>query len=55
MKPFPLVGDRPLDRKVIGVRFPVEVAEALRSLPSPEMQALIREAVETELKNRGLI
>lgn len=55
LRPYPKVGDRPLARKVVGTRYPEEVLAALRSLPSDEMQALIRSAVEERLKAIGLL
>jgi hypothetical protein len=53
LRPFRPLGDRPLG-KLVGTRYPVEVDAALRRL-GRDKQALIRAAVETELRERGLL
>ncbi len=48
--------DKPLSRRTTGVRLPVEIEEALHTLPSIERTAWLRkviaEAVERELLNK---
>lgn len=53
LRPFRPMGDRPLG-KVVGTRYPVEVEDALKRL-GDDRQALIREAVEAALRDRGLL
>lgn len=55
LKPFESIGDRPLAKRVIGTRYPEDVLEVLEAMTSLEMQALIREAVETRLRGLGLL
>jgi hypothetical protein len=48
------ISDRAMG-KVIGVRYPSEVEAALKTMPSPEMQQFIRDAVEEALRQKGLL
>lgn len=50
---FALVGDKPLSKEIITVRFTQEVTEKLKQLSGKERQALIRRAVERELETQG--
>lgn len=53
--PFEPIGDRPLARRVIGTRYPVEVLAVLEKMTSDQMQSFIRAAVEQKLKSAGLL
>lgn len=52
---FPMVGDQPLSRRVIGIRFSQQMTAKLEEMGSSDRQAYIREAVEAKMRQDGLL
>ncbi|MBW4517808.1 MAG: hypothetical protein KME11_21600 [Timaviella obliquedivisa GSE-PSE-MK23-08B] len=52
---IPKYGETALSKRVVGIRFPVNVDEVLQAMTSEERQRLIRDAVECRLKDAGQI
>jgi hypothetical protein len=50
---IPKYGDVALSKKVVGVRFPVDVDEVLQEMTSEERQRVIRDAVAARLRQEG--
>jgi hypothetical protein len=50
---IPKYGEVALSRKVVGVRFPVEVDAVLQAMTSEERQTFIRDVVAARLREDG--
>jgi hypothetical protein len=50
---IPRHGETALSKKVVGVRFPVDVDEVLQQMTSEERQRMIRDAVAARLRQEG--